>query len=158
MKELEYYTFVLGRDLLSKRLENIENDIAYKICKRIANAFLKSIEYKNYTQSGYDSLENFIDNNYTIISTIILNTKKGVPCKVYYDLDENKFLDAMNLRNLLIKEELYDIYYNLDMFQKKEMDVFLKLEELEELNSLHIDEVQRRLEDYWNYTINKIEL
>ena len=79
-------------------------------------------------------------------------------CKVYYDLDDCKFLDAMDLRNLLIKEELYDIYNNLDMFQKKEMDVFLKLEELKELNSLYIDEVQRRLEDYWCYTINKIEL
>lgn len=158
MEELEYYTFVLGRDLLEKRLENTENDIAYKICKRIATVFLKSIEYKNYKQSGYDSLENFVDNNYSIISTIIFDTERGVPCKVYYDLDENKFLDAMGLRNLLIKEELYDIYNNLDMFQKKEMDVFLKLEELKELNSLHIDEVQRRLEDYWCYTINKIEL
>ena len=158
MNELEYYTFVLGRDFLSKRLENIENDIAYKICKRIATVFLKSIEYKNYKQSGYESLEMFIDNNYAITSTIIFDTERGIPCKVYYDLDDYKFLDATSLRNLLIKEELYDIYDNLDLYQKKYNNIDYKLEDLESLGTLSIDEVQRRLEDYWCYTINKIEL
>ena len=158
MNELEYYTFVLGRDFLSKKLENIENDIAYTICKRIATLFFKSIEYKDTTMSGYESLESFLDNNYSITSSIIFDTERGIPCKVYYDLDDYKFLDAMGIRNLLIKEELYDIYYNLDLYQKKYNNIDYKLEDLESLRALNIDEVQRRLEDYWNYSINKIEL
>lgn len=76
MNELEYYIFVLGRDLLAKELEKVENDIAYDACLEIAKLFLNSIEYTNYNFSGYDSLVNFIHNNYDVITSIICDVKE----------------------------------------------------------------------------------
>ena len=76
MNELEYYTFVLGRDLLVKKLENVENDVAYDACLKIAKLFLKSTEYTDYNFSGYDSLVNFIHNNYDVITSIICDVKE----------------------------------------------------------------------------------
>ena len=158
MNELEYYIFVLGRDLLVKKLENVENDVAYDACSKVAKLFLKSTEYTDYNFSGYESLENFIHNYYDVVSIIICDVKHGHKVFIYHDLDDNKYYTAQGLRNLLIKDELHDIYNNIDMYQKRELDIDFKFEELKEINSLCIEEVHRRLESYWCYSLNKIEL
>lgn len=158
MNELEYYTFVLGRDLLVKKLENIENDVAFDICSKIANLFLKSTEFVDFKYSGYESLENFLHNNYDVIAVIICDIKYGQNVDIYQDLNDNKYYTAQGLRNLLIKDELHDIYNNIDMYQKKELDIDFKFEELKEIKSICIEEVQKRLKSYWCYNFNKIEL
>lgn len=57
---LEYFTFVLGYDLLHDNLKGVECDTAYKTCEEIAQAFMFSSYYKDTSKSAYENLQLFL--------------------------------------------------------------------------------------------------
>lgn len=62
MDNLEYWTFVLGYDLLNDKLNGIPCDEAFEICENLALNFMESDYYKNNTKSGYECLVDFLEN------------------------------------------------------------------------------------------------
>ena len=66
MENLEsYIIYILGYDLLHKELmsaESNECDTTYNICEKIAKSYLESVEYKDYSKSMYDMLQEYIEN------------------------------------------------------------------------------------------------
>lgn len=60
LDSLEYWTFVLGYDLLNDNLKNKPCDYAYKICGELAQAFMLSDYYKNNNKSAYECLVDFL--------------------------------------------------------------------------------------------------
>jgi len=58
-----YFIFVLGYDLLHNVLNGIECDTAYEICEYVYRQFTYSDELKDFTMSGYDALQKFLENN-----------------------------------------------------------------------------------------------
>ena len=64
--EKSYITFVLGYDLLNdmiKRYDILECDTNYEFCNNLAEQFLNSKEYSNFSHSSYEMLEQYINNN-----------------------------------------------------------------------------------------------
>lgn len=70
--EKEYFTFVLGYDLLNDMLSKSstpENDVSYDFCSMVAGEFLQSEEYKNEKYSAYEMLEKWVNDNKDYIKT-----------------------------------------------------------------------------------------
>lgn len=69
--ETSYIAFVLGYDLLNKEIQNSnypECDISYDICNSLASKFLESKEYHNNKYSTYEMLQEWIDNNKSLVN------------------------------------------------------------------------------------------
>lgn len=76
--EKSYYAFVLGYDLLNKELGNIIGDCdnVYEACLYLAEKFLNSKEYKDYTHNAYDMLIKWLENNRTNIKNYLENEEE----------------------------------------------------------------------------------
>lgn len=64
--EKAYFTFVLGYDVLQEMFVNSttpECDTVYDFCNYEAGKFLESEEYKNPRHSGYEMLQEWVENN-----------------------------------------------------------------------------------------------
>lgn len=66
---VEYWTFVLGYDLLHDKLKNRPCDDAFDICRTFALAFMMS-DYNKQNKSGYESLKEFLKD-------LSINLEKG---------------------------------------------------------------------------------
>lgn len=60
MDTLEYWTFVLGYDLLHDNLKDTPCDEAFNICKSLAIAFMLSDYWENSNKSGYECLQDYL--------------------------------------------------------------------------------------------------
>ena len=61
-----YYVFVLGYDLLNKRLSqsnSAECDISYERCVKVYDAFVDSGYNDDKAYSVYENLQKFVENN-----------------------------------------------------------------------------------------------
>lgn len=74
-ESFEYYTFVLGYDLLHDeiRQQKLACDEAYEKCKEIIRLFDQSEEIDDLSLSCYEALEKFLNNNNELIEQIIKN-------------------------------------------------------------------------------------
>lgn len=81
INELKGYDmrFVLGYDLLHDQLNNIECDLAYKICCTVYAQFLLS-EYNILSKPEYDCLNCFIEENREAVLELIEQYEK-LSCK-----------------------------------------------------------------------------
>lgn len=64
--EKAYFTFVLGYDLLHDMINKygvLECDTNYDFCNYVANQFLDSKEYSNFSHSSYEMLQEWLSNN-----------------------------------------------------------------------------------------------
>lgn len=64
--DLDYYAFVIGYDFLHDYFINStgpECDVVFDECYKLAKEFMKSDEYKNHTNTGYENLQEWLDNN-----------------------------------------------------------------------------------------------
>lgn len=66
IEEQNYFAFCIGYDLLNNSFQNSnypECDIVYEECQKLAKDFMKSKNYKDMTNSGYENLQNWIEDN-----------------------------------------------------------------------------------------------
>lgn len=64
IEEINYYTFCIGYDLLNDFFANSgmpECDVVNEECKKLAQQFVKSKNYRNMNQSSYENLQDWID-------------------------------------------------------------------------------------------------
>jgi len=72
--ELAYLTFILGYDLLNKKLKEYnyqECDISYDACNSIASVFMQSDEYYDISKSTYEMLDKWLNHNPYIVKTYL---------------------------------------------------------------------------------------
>lgn len=65
-KEIAYYTFVIGYDLLQEEFKTSpspECDLTYGFCEKLAKDFVNSDSYKYNNKSSYELLEKYINKN-----------------------------------------------------------------------------------------------
>ena len=65
-QDLDYYAFVIGYDFLHDYFVNSagpESDVVFEECYKLAREFVKSDEYTNMFQTGYENLQDWIDKN-----------------------------------------------------------------------------------------------
>lgn len=66
VNESDYYSFILGYDLLHDFLSESstpETDVVYDFCCRMADEFMKSEEYQDMKYSAYDALNCWVNNH-----------------------------------------------------------------------------------------------
>lgn len=66
MEEINYYTFCIGYDLLNDYFAKSnapECDVVYEECRKLAVEFIQSINYRDKSQSSYDNLKDWIEQN-----------------------------------------------------------------------------------------------
>ena len=82
-----YYTYVLGYDLLHELLSNSKEsacDVSYEFCRKITTNFLKSEDFKDSSKSVYELLQNWLNNNKAMI---LSEYEKHIGIKDTYFLD-----------------------------------------------------------------------
>lgn len=65
-KDLNYFSFCIGYDFLNKFFQDSdypECDIVFEESQRLAKDFMKSENYKDMSNSGYENLQNWIEEN-----------------------------------------------------------------------------------------------
>lgn len=75
-KNFYYYCYLLGREFLIDELKDIENDLAFNICVDVTKSFLNSKHFKDYNKSGYDALQNYVEDSHCYILEYIKTIKK----------------------------------------------------------------------------------
>lgn len=95
-KELSYYTFVIGYDLLQedfKTSPSPECDLTYGFCEKMAKNFVNSDSYKYDNRSSYELLEKYINENRF---QILKDYEKFIGAENIYFEDNKKVLEVAN--------------------------------------------------------------
>ena len=77
-QELDYYAFVIGYDFLHDYFINSagpECDVVFEECYKLAREYMKSDEYTNMFQTGYENLQDWLDKNEYRIKSDYMNGK-----------------------------------------------------------------------------------
>lgn len=78
-ENISYGIFVLGYDLLQKKLNKLDFpcDVAYEKCKKIYNSFLSSKEYF-LDKSEYECLQDYLEENKELVNAVLLQEKSNM--------------------------------------------------------------------------------
>ena len=66
MDEMYYYSFCIGYDLMNKFFSNSpfpESDLVFEESKKIAKKFMRSVDYRDMSKSGYEKLSEWLEKN-----------------------------------------------------------------------------------------------
>lgn len=66
MDEMYYYSFCIGYDLMNNFFANSpfpESDIVFEESKKLAKRFMKSVDYRDMSKSGYEKLSEWLEKN-----------------------------------------------------------------------------------------------
>ena len=77
-QDLDYYAFVIGYDFLHDYFINSagpECDVVFEECYKLAREYMKSDEYTNMFQTGYENLQDWLDKNEYRIKNDYMNDK-----------------------------------------------------------------------------------
>lgn len=88
-----YYTYVLGYDILHDLLSNSKEsacDVSYEFCRKITIEFFKSEDFKDSSKSGYELLQNWLDNNKAMV---LSEYEKHIGIKDTYFLDNKMIIE-----------------------------------------------------------------
>lgn len=95
-KEISYYTFVIGYDLLQEDFKTSpypECDLTYGFCEKVAKDFVNSDSYKYDNRSSYELLEKYINENRF---QILKDYEKFIGAENIYFEDNKKILKVAN--------------------------------------------------------------